>query len=113
MSQSVSAERRNIVQERARGCCEYCLVPEFRTFFPHEPDHIIAEQHGGEASLDNLALSCMQCNRAKGTNIASVDPDTRQAVFLFHPRRDVWAEHFKLEGARIVGLSAHRLIGPI
>ena len=106
MSRSVSVERRNAVRERAQSSCEYCLVPDSRAFFPHEPDHIIAEQHGGETTLDNLALSCIQCNRAKGTNIASVDPGTRQAVFLFHPRRDIWAEHFKLEGTRIVGLSA-------
>jgi hypothetical protein len=97
MSRPIPAGLRNAVRERARSCCEYCLVPDLRVFFPHEPDHIIADQHGGDATLDNLARSCMQCNRAKGTNIASVDPDTRQSVFLFHPRRDVWGEHFKLE----------------
>jgi|SRR5947209_7522504 len=103
MSRSLSVELRSQVRERARARCEYCLVPDFPSFFAHETDHIIAEQHGGEAIPENPAFSCMQCNRAKGTNIASVDPATRQPVFLFNPRRDAWAEHFELEGASIVG----------
>ena len=48
----------------------------------------------------------MQCNRAKGANLASIDPETGVRVFLFHPRRDAWSEHFRLEGAHIVGLTA-------
>lgn len=106
MSLPVSPALRMAVAQRARGCCEYCLVPDRRAFFPHEPDHIIAGQHGGETTLENLALACMQCNRAKGANIASVDPETGERVFLFDPRRDAWTEHFRLDGARIVGLTA-------
>lgn len=102
---SLAVALRVLVAERARACCEYCLVPDARAFFPHEPDHIIAEQHSGQSTLENLALACMQCNRAKGANIASVDPETHERVFLFHPRRDVWAEHFRREGARIVGVT--------
>lgn len=105
MSRSVSPALRTAVEERASACCEYCRVPDLRAFFPHEPDHIIAGQHGGEAALENLARSCMQCNRAKGTNLASVDPLTGQPVFLFHPRREAWSEHFQLEEARIAGLT--------
>ena len=106
MSEPVSPTLRTAVAQRARGCCEYCLIPGDRAFFPHEPDHVIAGQHGGPTALENLALACMQCNRAKGSNIASVDPATGGRVFLFHPRRDLWAEHFKQEGARIMGLTA-------
>ena len=106
MSRAVSPALRTLITDRAHGCCEYCLVPDRGTFFPHEPDHIVAEQHSGETTLENLALARMQCNRAKGTNIASVDPETGERVFLFHPRRNVWREHFRLDGARIVGLTA-------
>ena len=106
MSEPVSAALRMAVAQRARGCCEYCLVPDNRVFFPHEPDHIVAGQHGGSTVLENLALACMQCNRAKGANIASVDPATGEPVFLFHPRRDGWTEHFRLDGARVAGLTA-------
>ena len=34
-----------------------------------------------------------------------MDPTTGQLVPLFHPRRDVWTEHFRLDGARIVPLT--------
>ncbi|MDB9421979.1 hypothetical protein PN467_16040 [Microcystis aeruginosa CS-563/04] len=35
---------RRQVYERAKGCCEYCLIPDVATFAPHEIDHIIAEK---------------------------------------------------------------------
>jgi HNH endonuclease len=103
--QWIPAALRALVQQRAGGCCEYCRVHEDDVLAPHEPDHVIAEQHGGQTTADNLAFSCYHCNRHKGANIASVDSATGQPVFLFHPRRDSWSEHFKLEGARIVPLT--------
>jgi len=45
---------------------------------PFQIDHIIARQHGGKAELENLALSCIHCNRFKGPNVAGVDPDTKR-----------------------------------
>ena len=63
---------------------------------PHQPDHITAVQHGGRPAADNLALACCDCNLLKGPNIASVDPESGRMVRLFHPRRDKWAEHFRL-----------------
>jgi len=74
--------------------------------FDHEPDHIIAKQHGGETTLENLALACMQCNRCKGPNIASVDPETKRIVPLFHPRTDRWSDHFRADDERITPLTA-------
>ena len=73
---------------------------------PHEPDHVTATQHGGQTTFENLAFACYHCNRCKGTNLASIDPDTGQAVLLFHPRRDNWPDHFRVEDARIVALTA-------
>jgi len=46
----------------------------------HEPDHIIPIQHGGEATEDNLALAWMRCNRYKGPNVGSFDPETGALV---------------------------------
>src|SRR5579885_2087602 len=54
---------RRQVQERAQGRCEYCLIHENDMYYPHEPDHVIAEKHGGATSLENLAWSCFYCNR--------------------------------------------------
>ena len=49
--QSVSASLRAAVERRANGRCEYCLVPDGAAMWPHEPDHVIAEQHGGRTDL--------------------------------------------------------------
>jgi hypothetical protein len=97
---------RSQVRQRAAGRCEYCLVHEDHVIAPHEPDHITAEQHRGATSAENLAFACYHCNRLKGTNIASVDPGTGQKAFLYDPRKDTWSQHFKVEGAEIIGLTA-------
>jgi hypothetical protein len=70
---------------------------------PFQVDRIIAEQHGGTAVEENLAFACPHCNRYKGPNVAGVDPDTSEVTRLFHPRRDLWAEHFRFNGALIGG----------
>jgi len=74
-------------------------------FEPHEADHIIAEQHGGQTTRDNLAFACWDCNRRKGPNISSVDPESGEVVRLFHPRLQKWSEHFRLDGLRIIPLT--------
>ena len=84
---------RRLVHERAGGACEYCLVPEAMTFAPHEVDHIVAQKHGGATDADNLALSCALCNMHKGSDLASIDPETGEVVPLFHPRRQRWSDH--------------------
>ena len=96
---------REAVRQRAQGRCEYCLVHEQDFFIAHEPDHIVAAQHRGPPTVDNLALACIRCNRRKGTNLSSVDPDSGKVVPLFHPRHDRWANHFVLEGSRINGVT--------
>jgi len=104
-AQRIPARLRAKVRDRARGRCEYCGVHEEDVGAPHEPDHIVAEQHGGKTTAQNLAYACYQCNRYKGSNLASVDPESGQPVFLFHPRRDTWADHFQINGALIIGLT--------
>jgi hypothetical protein len=95
-----------LVTERANGRCEYCLVPQTAVFVPHQPDHIIAEQHGGQTDSDNLALACIHCNRRKGPNIASIEPLSNELTFLFNPRTQQWQEHFLLDAAAIQPLTA-------
>ena len=102
----ISAALRREVRERAKECCEYCLVAESEVVFPHEPDHLIARKHGGSTVSENLALACFDCNRFKGTDIASVDLVTGEVVSLFNPRTQSWSDHFQLEGGRIVPLTA-------
>ncbi|MCC6802343.1 MAG: HNH endonuclease [Anaerolineae bacterium] len=105
MTTYISAELRRLVAERAEGRCEYCLIPEADTYTVHEIDHVFAEKHGGETSEENLCLSCWICNRLKGTDLCSLDLLTGQITSLFHPRRDQWTDHFRLDGATIVPVS--------
>ena len=105
-SQRISATLRQLVRERAADRCEYCLVRDEDVLLPHQPDHIIAEQHGGETAAENLALACIHCNRHKGPNIASIDPTSGQLTPLFNPRTQSWAVHFRLDGAYILPQTA-------
>jgi hypothetical protein len=56
--------------------------------------------------VENLALACIDCNLRKGPNLSGIDPESDAIVPLFHPRLQSWEEHFRLEGARIVGVSS-------
>ena len=91
--------------ERAEGRCEYCLMPQSASAFEHEPDHIVPIQHGGETKANNLALACMRCNRRKGPNVGSFDPQTGALVPFFNPRSQVWKKHFRLDDAIIQPLT--------
>ena len=93
----------NLVRERARGRCEYCLLPQAHSTVPFEIDHIIARKHDGPTVADNLAFACFFCNSAKGPNIAGIDPLTGKNVPLFHPRRQKWSRHFRWNGPVLVG----------
>jgi len=95
MSKSyVAASLRELFFERAQGICEYCLIPTTLVLARHRIDHIIAEKHKGKTVAENLALACALCNMAKGSDIASIDPDINETVRLYNPRRDCWSEHF-------------------
>ena len=101
----IPADLRRIVYGRAAGLCEYCLLHEDDTFFGCEVDHIISEKHGGPTLSDNLALACLTCNRNKGSDIATLSPRTGALLPLFHPRHDLWSDHFALsaDGVTLIG----------
>ena len=104
-SSYISATLRKLIADRAKGQCEYCLVLESEVLLAYQPDHIIARQHGGESTAKNLAFACVHCNRNKGPNIASINPNSGQLTPLFNPRTQIWADHFLLEGAYIQPLT--------
>ena len=103
----ISANLRRMVFDRSSGISEYCLIPELLALSAHQVDHIIAEKHGGQAIGDNLALSCSFCNQSKGSDVGSIDAETGEYLRLYHPRRDRWSEHLKLdeETSEIIGES--------
>ena len=96
---------RHQVRELAQRQCEYCLLDERCAAKPHEPDHICPEKHGEDTVIDNLCLSCFDCNRHKGSDLCSLDLDTGAIVPLFHPRQNRWNDHFRLIGTLIEPLT--------
>src|SRR5688572_1279855 len=98
-----AAER---VRRRTNEACEYCRIPQSSDALPFHVDHIIARQHGGSDSADNLAAACYNCNLHKGPNIAGIDPKTRRLTRLFNPRKDRWSAHFFWNGAELRGRTA-------
>ncbi len=68
-------------------------------------DHIIAQKHGGPSQLQNLAWACFSCNNQKLSDISGIDPAgaNNEIVRLFHPRLDVWGEHFEWNGPEVLG----------
>lgn len=106
MSRYVSTELRRGVAERANFLCEYCLIHEDDTFYGCHVDHIISEKHGGSTDLENLAYACALCNRAKGSDIASISSDATTMVRFYNPRTDRWSDHFQLSSSTIVGTTA-------
>jgi hypothetical protein len=99
------ATKREVAQ-RAKGRCEYCLLPQAHVITPFHIEHVVAKQHGGKDILGNLAWACLRCNLHKGTNLTGIDPKTRKVTRLFNPRRQRWTKHFRQEGAVLVGITA-------
>lgn len=102
-----SPSRRQRVTERAGDRCEYChLAQECEPFSVFHLEHIIATHHRRDDSDDNLCLACASCNLHKGPNIAGLDPETGELVALFHPRNQLWDDHFQWGGASLTGKTA-------
>jgi hypothetical protein len=91
----VPGRTRVLVGERARGRCEYCLSPESHSSSGFTIDHIHPTSKGGSSEIENLALACGGCNGRKNEFTHAKDPLTDELVSLYHPRRDVWREHFE------------------
>ena len=104
MASWISTQLRQTVADRAKQLCEYCFIAEADTFYGCEVDHIISLKHGGSSDPDNLAYACAPCNRAKGSDVASISASGELTRF-YNPRTDRWNEHFRLEGASIQPLT--------
>ena len=90
----VSEAVRAQVVAQAGGVCEYCRYPEEFNSGRFAVDHIVPRDKGGANELANYALSCRGCNERKQAATDAPDPATEQIVPLFHPRTDVWTDHF-------------------
>lgn len=95
------------IAERAAYRCEYCHAPEVVSNFSFEIEHVVPSVHAGTDEETNLALSCRSCNAHKAVRISALDPHNGAVVRLFHPRMDMWEQHFDvdIETALVAGLT--------
>jgi hypothetical protein len=95
---------RQLVYDRAQGCCEYCRTCEANTGQTMQVDHIDPQ---GPDALDNLCLSCWNCNSSKHKATTAPDPETGASSPLFNPRTQRWSDHFEWvdEFTRLRGLT--------
>lgn len=98
--------RRHVIAE-SRNRCAYCHSLTAITGTRLVIDHIIPESAGGRAVWENLCVACHSCNEFKGAQREAQDPLTGETVPLFHPRRQLWREHFCwiMDGSTIMGLT--------
>jgi hypothetical protein len=89
-----STKQRQQIEARANGRCEYCQSPVTFAVQSFECEHIIPVMLGGKTTLANLAFACGGCNRSKAIRTTGLDADSGQTTALFHPRQQVWHDHF-------------------
>ena len=104
---SLSETLRQQVRDRAGNRCEYCLSHQDYIMGRLQIDHIQPIVKGGTDDINNLCLACELCNQSKWEQTEGIDPETQSTVSLFHPRSQIWKEHFEWveNGTRILGLS--------
>lgn len=90
----MSEVTRRHVAARAGNLCEYCQSPADFCPGPFAVDHIYPQSLGGPDGVDNYAWSCEGCSGAKLDAVEAPDPLTKAVFPLFHPRRQLWSEHF-------------------
>lgn len=91
---SISASLRRRVAQTFQFRCAYCQTAA-RIIGPLlEIDHIEPEAAGGTSDEDNLCLFCPLCNSRKSDRREAADPESGELCALFHPRTQIWSEHF-------------------
>jgi len=78
---------RHQVESRAEERCEYCRAPQRIYGGVFQIDHVIPESKGGVSKMENFALVCPSCNRAKSNHTQALDPESGLQGALFDPRR--------------------------
>jgi hypothetical protein len=64
---------------------------------PFEVEHIVPTACNGSDDESNLALARRACNLFKSDQQVGIDEATREVVRLFHPRRERWDEHLRVD----------------
>lgn len=101
----ISMRLRTLVVNRASGRCEYCGLSQDGQEATFHIDHVVPQSAGGPTTEDNLALACVSCSLRKWARQTVSDPETGEAITLFNPRTQLWAEHFRWDGETIVPIT--------
>jgi hypothetical protein len=103
----VSEAMRQQIFVAANHRCEYCRTSRRVIGMPLVIDHILPRSLGGSDEVDNLAAACYRCNEFKWTKTHDLDPATGELESLFHPREQIWSEHFQWVngGTHIAGIT--------
>ena len=100
---TLSPAVRNLVWDRAKGSCEYCLIPSKYALDPrYHIDHIIPLKQGGSHDDSNLALAYASCNLHKRPSMVAWVEEDDTVSRLYDPRRHLFIEHFKLSESGIL-----------
>lgn len=105
---AISSALKQEVKTRAHGCCEYCQSQSRFSPDPFSVEHITPLAKNGTSESANLAYACQGCNNFKYSHTEAIDLLTGKMEPLFHPRQQIWSEHFTWneDYTMIIGLSA-------
>jgi HNH endonuclease len=103
----ITASEQEQIIVRAQRRCEYCQCPMDYSSQSFVCEHITPIAKGRETPLENLALACGGCNGYKYTKEEAIDPISSKNVPLYHPRQNIWLEHFAWseDGLEIIGIT--------
>jgi hypothetical protein len=99
---------RQLLFKRAHLECEYCRSPQALLMADLEIEHIRPKAKGGKTVDENLCAASRKCNELKRVRTKAVDPKSGTMTPLFHPRTQVWSDHFEfsIDGSFIIGKTA-------
>jgi hypothetical protein len=101
----ISVRLHEEVVSRAGYRCEYCGLSQLGQEATFHIDHVEPRAAGGPTTAANLALACVSCSLRKWAKQTAADPESGLDVPLYNPRTQVWNEHFRWKGEKIVPLS--------
>lgn len=102
---SLPASLAELVSTRAGSRCEYCRMSQSLQGATFHLEHILPRTCGGGTTPENLALSCPSCNLHKSDRSHATDPETGLSAPLYHPRQQLWSDHFAWQDTSLVGLT--------
>ena len=105
----VTPQMRKEIGGRQEWRCVYC----FRDISERaSPDHIIPLEHGGDSSPENVQLTCLRCNRSKGTLMdAEFRVKTNRIQRALH-RKDLQAVNLGFESYDDMNQRLNEVLGP-